>query len=101
LYGIIKIPSASTLLGLRPVRVVRISVGELPSVEKVKFSQALYGRTSRIGKKRYAYRGVLHRTGGRQLGKGAVEVPESAWPELRSFLDGWKVRYKSEKMWRS
>jgi len=101
LYGTIKIPSALTLLGLQPTRLVKISVDELSSLEKVKFSQALYGRTSRVGKKRYTYHGLLHGLGGRQLGRGAIEVPENAWAELKSFLDGWKVKYKSEKIWRS
>lgn len=101
LYGVIKIPSASTLLGLRPVRIVRISVEELPGIKKIKFSQALYGRISRVGKKRYSYRGLLHELGGRRLGRGVIEVPENAWIELKSFLDGWKVWYKSEKVWRS
>lgn len=101
LYGTIKIPSASTLLGLQPARIVRISVDELSNIKKVKFSQALYGRYSRVGKKRYVYRGLLRRLGGQQLGKGVVEIPENSWIELKSFLDEWKVRYKSEKMWRS
>jgi predicted nucleotidyltransferase len=101
LYGTIKIPSALTLLGLQPTRLVKIWIDELSSIEKVKFSQALYGRTSRVGKKSYTYRGLLHGLGGRQLGRGVIEVPENAWAELKSFLDGWKVKYKSEKIWRS
>ncbi len=99
LYGTVKIPSAPALLGLHPVRLVRIWVDELSEVEKVKFSQTLYGRTSKVGKKRYTYRGLLHRLGGQQLGKGIIKIPESAWPELKSFLERWKVRYKSEKAW--
>lgn len=101
LYGTIKIPSASTLLGLRPARLVRISVDELSNINKVKFSQALYGRHSKVGKKRYIYRGLLQGLEGRQLGREVVEIPENSWIELKSFLDKWKVRYKSEKVWRS
>lgn len=101
LYGIVKVPSAPTLLGLRPARLVEISVDELPNVKKVKFSQALYGRTSKVGKRCYAYHGLLRGLGGRQLGRGVVEVPEDVWPELKSFLDGWRVRYKSDKVWRT
>lgn len=64
-------------------RILTYNLSGKTPLEKVKFSQALYGRDGRSG--------ILGELGGSSLGKGSMMVPSESMERLKEFLDTWSV----------
>jgi len=58
------------------------------SIDKVKFSQALYGRRKE--------KGVLKKLKGESLGKGAIVLPLKQREKINEFLIYWKILFKEK-----
>ncbi len=75
----------SELIGFHAFSLFTFSLSNLSKIEKVRFSQSLYGRK---------INGLLYEEGGRSLGKGSFMVPIQKQELFKEMLDKWKVKYK-------
>ena len=75
----------SELTGFNAFSLFTFSLNNLSKIEKVKFSQALYGRKNN---------GLLYEEKGKSLGKGSFIVPIQKQELFKEMLDKWKVKYK-------
>jgi len=90
-------------LQLRPIRVVSFDVSHLPPSDKMRLYRLLdgYATVKRRGRKRYERKvdGFLREVGGRRVGRGAVVVPEAAFPRLEQILAGVKAKRWTIAAW--
>jgi len=75
----------SELTGFNAFSLFTFSLNNLSKIEKVKFSQALYGRKNN---------GLLYEEKGKPLGKGSFIVPIQKQELFKEMLNKWKVKYK-------
>ncbi|MEW6329766.1 MAG: nucleotidyltransferase domain-containing protein [Candidatus Micrarchaeota archaeon] len=85
--------------GPRAVTIYSFDINTLSQKNKVKFNSALYGATHkkrlRSGEiRRYAYSGLLQKTGGKKLGAGAFLVPSRAEREFDELLGSYKIKFE-------
>ena len=98
-------PTAVSLqeLQLRPIRVVSFDVSHLPPSEKMRLYRLLdgYATVKRRGRKRYerTVDGFLREVGGWRVGRGAVVVPEAAFPRLEEILSRLKAKRWTIAAW--
>lgn len=90
-------------LRLRPIRIVSFDLSRLDPSEKMRLSRLLdgYATVRRRGRKRYerTVEGFLKEVGGWRVGRGAVVVPEAAWPRLEEILSRTKAKRWTIAAW--
>lgn len=90
-------------LQLRPIRIVSFDLSHLAPPEKMRLSRLLdgYETVRKRGRKRYERKvdGFLREVGGWRVGRGAVVVPERAWPKLEEILSRAKVKRWTSAAW--
>lgn len=79
----------SELTGFKACSLFVFSLNNLSKVEKVKFSQAIYGRKKD---------GLLYQEKGESLGKGSLIVPVEKEELFRQMMDKWKIKYKLKRI---
>lgn len=90
-------------LGLRPFRAVSYWAEKLPPARRARFLRELDGSRTRkrVGKRNYVSQrqGLIERSGGWRAGRGAVMVPEAAWPSLDEVFGRFGVRRTAIAVW--
>jgi hypothetical protein len=79
----------SDLMKIESKTLFNFSLEGLSNVEKVKFSQALYGRKKD---------GLLYHEKGESLGKGSFLIDVLREEILKAFFEKWKVKFKDRRI---
>lgn len=78
----------SELAGFKAFSLFTFSLSNLSKIEKVKFSQALYGRKNN---------GLLYEERGKSLGKGSFMVPVEKEELFKQMMEKWKIKYSTKR----
>jgi predicted nucleotidyltransferase len=80
----------SRKMGYAPGMIFAFSLGGMASSKKVLFSYALHGKAGKEG--------LLARTQGKVLGKGAIFIPAKFAETAREFMELWNADYSVKKV---
>jgi hypothetical protein len=74
--------------------IFNFTLNNLEQNKKVRFNEALYGKS--IGK--YSYPGVLKKVNGMKLGRGCVLIPSNKKEMFENFLKKWNVCFECNEI---